>query len=139
MSCDLVLVALLLGGLPTSLVSLLAFLFLVILGDAEAHVGLKLTALTVRELVKLKLKDLGATLIDDVANDLDDSSLLLLRELSHVVFQLVLLLLCHRLLINRLLKSLSDQIADLILSPLCLHVHLRLLLAGCGGRSGLSC
>jgi NADH:ubiquinone oxidoreductase subunit K len=107
-SCDLVLVALLLCGLPTSLVSLLAFLFLVILGDAEAHVGLKLAALTVRELVKLKLKDLGPTLIDDVANDLDDSSLLLLRELSHVVFQLVLFLLCHGLLINRLLKSLSD-------------------------------
>lgn len=107
-------VVLLLGGsghhvlgdlelLSAHLVCDLALLLFVVVGDAQLHVHLELAALACWEVIQLELKHISARLVDHVAHDLDDATLLLRGELTDEVLEVIFLILGHVLVIQGLL------------------------------------
>ena len=81
---------------PSSLISDLPLLLLLVDGYALLDVSLELAALPRRELVQLEFEDLTAILVDHISDNFDDASLLIGGQVPDVVLEDVFLVKGHR-------------------------------------------
>lgn len=83
---------------PSSLISNLPLLLLLVNRDALSNISLEFAAFPCRKLVQLELKDFSSILIDHISHNVNDSSLLLWGQLPDIVLQSVFLIKGHRLI-----------------------------------------